>query len=165
MSLLHNDLPTGHIKSALAAADSIDTQVAITHKIAGSLSRGGVPDYRIAVIENGIDTEKSFAPGRINRAKARAALGLAVNSKVILFVGRMSEEKRPLEFVAIADGLRDLPGFAAIMVGSGIQSSAVDAEIQRRQLSNVITHFPHRERCDMPELYAAANLACVDVGD
>ena len=158
VGLLHNDLPTGHIKSALAAAADIDTHLVITRKIAGSLAQGGVPPERIEVIENGVDTDDAFAPDRVSQAKARAALGIAPRAKVILFVGRMSAEKRPLEFVAIADGLRDIPGIAALMVGDGLMAAAVDSEIARRGLGGVITRLPHRSRLEMPELYAAADL-------
>ena len=68
-----------------------------------------VPAIRTAVIGNGVSRER-FNPERVTEAdrdRARAALGIEPEDRVILYVGRLAQEKRVL---ALLDALRPLAG-------------------------------------------------------
>jgi hypothetical protein len=52
--IMHNALPTGHLKGALAAADHIDCHVAVTAPIVEALRTSDIPEDHIALIPNGV---------------------------------------------------------------------------------------------------------------
>jgi glycosyltransferase involved in cell wall biosynthesis len=158
ISLLHNDLPTGHIRSALAADPALDLHLVISDKIRQSLQKGGVSADKIALIENGVDNEAVFSPARIDRAHARTAFGIAAEARVVAFVGRLSEEKRPLAFVSVLKALAGTPGLRAIMVGDGILAEAVTAAISDAGLSDVIIRVGFLRREQVADVYGAADI-------
>ncbi len=158
ISLLHNDLPTGHIRSALAADPAIDLHLVISDKIRQSLQKGGVSPDKIALIENGVDNEIVFSPARIDRAKARRAFGIDTDAPVVAFVGRFSEEKRPLAFVGVLKALAGTPNLRAIMVGDGLLAEAVTAAISDAGLSDVVIRVGFLRREQVAEVYGAADI-------
>ena len=158
ISLLHNDLPTGHIRSALAADPAINLHLVISDKIRQSLQKGGVSPDKIALIENGVDNEIVFSPARIDRAKARRAFGIDTDAPVVAFVGRFSEEKRPLAFVAVLKALAGTPNLRAIMVGHGLLAEAVTAAISDAGLSDIVIRVGFLRREQVAEVYGAADI-------
>jgi glycosyltransferase involved in cell wall biosynthesis len=158
ISLLHNDLPTGHIRSTLAADPALDLHLVISDKIRQSLQKGGVSADKIALIENGVDNEAVFSPARIDRAHARTAFGIAAEARVVAFVGRFSEEKRPLAFVSVLKALAGTPGLRAIMVGDGILAEAVTAAISDAGLSEIVVRVGFLRREQVAEVYGAADI-------
>lgn len=67
--------------------------VAVSNRVSSELQQHHkVPEERIAVISNGIDTER-FRPDPGHRAEIRARFGLPEDSRVLLFVGHEFDRK------------------------------------------------------------------------
>ena len=57
----------------------------------------------------------------------------------MVFVGRLTERKRPEDFVMVVDGVcEQLPNVRALIVGDGPDRSSIEAEIQKRGLERNI---------------------------
>ena len=100
-------------RQAYAAARRV---VAPSQKIRAELASIGVPDDRIAVIYNGVDTDE-FHPPTDAAAKAaeRGALGLPPDLPLALFVGDIRTPRKNLDTVLKA--LVDVPGVRLAVVG------------------------------------------------
>ncbi|MCL2167262.1 MAG: glycosyltransferase, partial [Clostridiales bacterium] len=76
----------------------------------------------ITPIPTGIELDR-FAPGRYSRAeilRVREDLGIGSDEKVLLYLGRMAEEKNIQELlVGLHRYLRDTPGVRLLLVGDG----------------------------------------------
>lgn len=56
----------------------------------------------------------------VNRADARAELGVSIGARVILYVGRLTEIKRPWDLLALYDELAGIwPDLCLLLVGDG----------------------------------------------
>ncbi len=76
----------------------------------------GVPEHRIAVIQNA-RSESYFRPWTAQaKATARSDLGLAPDAPVVTFIGSFSAEKRPQ---LVVEAARALPGVDVLAVGDG----------------------------------------------
>ncbi|MFV0297738.1 MAG: glycosyltransferase family 4 protein, partial [Hyphomicrobiaceae bacterium] len=158
IDILHNDLPSGHIRNAVVASDSIDVHVAVSEKVSRSLAGLGVPPERIATIPNGVDTEGLFRPDRFERNAARRALGLPEKGCVLAWVGRLAEEKRPEKFLDIVAGLRARFPVTGIIVGDGPLAPQLATAIDRVKKSDAdIRRIAHVVREDMAQIYVAAD--------
>ena len=67
--------------------------VAISSEIAAELKDLGIRADRILRIPNGVDTNRFRPASRDERARARALLGIAPSTRVVLFVGILSQRK------------------------------------------------------------------------
>ena len=72
--------------------DSVDAVVAISLGVKAALQAGGVSDSHIRIIPSGIDTAR-FAVTADQRARQRAALGIAPHESVAVAVGALAERK------------------------------------------------------------------------
>lgn len=158
VDILHNDTPGGHIRAAVSASPAIDRHIAVSGRITESLRKYEIAPDRIATIRNGVDCDRLFNPQRYDRIRARRELALPDVGFVLAFVGRLSDEKRPLEFVSCIARLIQLRPVRAIMVGDGPLRTAVDAEIDSTGLKHVISVVPHLDRAEISLVYAAADI-------
>lgn len=159
VDILHNDLLSGHIRSAVLASESIDAHVAISERVARSLAAHGVPEDQIVTIPNGVDTDQAFRPDRFERDAARRSLGLPEGGHVLAWVGRLADEKRPLEFVDIISSLSEHLPVTGLIVGDGPLASQVESAISRsKQNGLTFRRVPHLAREEMAQVYAAADL-------
>lgn len=74
----------------------------------------GLPDRKIRVVHNGIDTSRFV--GLPCREEARAALGIDPNEQVILYAGRFSPEKGVRLLPAILQRLNQGPGSVRLLL-------------------------------------------------
>ena len=157
IDLLHNDVPYGHIAAAINASANIDLHLAISGKIRNSLVEGSVSEGKISVVENGVDTEGLFQPDVVDLADARKKLGVTDAKTVLTFVGRFSDEKRPLAFLDIVEALQDVPGLMAIMVGDGGLAPAVNARLGP-QFPVPVLRFEQLSHYELAEVYVATDM-------
>lgn len=128
-------------------------------KVAAQLAQEGVPEDKLGLIHNGIDMAPFEVSDRDRRERARAALGIANDSLVMVLVANL------IPYKGHADLLRALalaaPGFAAdwavLCVG---RDAGIGEEL--RGLTNDLGIGGHvrwlGERHDVPELLAAADI-------
>lgn len=81
--------------AAFAAYRRADRFIGVSPRFETAYAAAGLPDGRYRFIPNAVDTDR-FRPAAAGEAAAlRAALGLAPDRPVVLFVGFFSPEKRP----------------------------------------------------------------------
>ena len=151
----------------------IDRSILISEDLRAYLRRFyAVNESKLDVIRNGIDIEH-FATGRSSDGGFRCELGLKKEDKLIGFIGRFVEQKRPLLFLEIArqTALR-YGSFFFYMIGGGKMRSRMEAFIEKHHLSQRITVFGERTDIDhvlastdlllMPSLYEGAPLTILE---
>lgn len=157
VNILHNDSHLGHFRSALLRMDDIDLFVAINERIRDGLVRNGVAPHKIEVIFNGVDTEGVFNPTYQDREALRQRWNIPRDSFVLLFAGRLSEEKRPLLFLKIAEQLLDEPRARFMLVGDGVLRRQIEKLLDKSPLSSRLTWLPMVPPREMAGIYAAAD--------
>jgi glycosyltransferase involved in cell wall biosynthesis len=144
------------LKERAAAAG--DVFIVHTERSRRMLDMENVPPERIVQMDPGVDTE-AFAPG----PRDRAALGLAEDEFVILFVGWMLPRKG-IDFLVLA--LRELvkdPGlaehqFRLVIAGTGPGRDRVENLLVRTGLRNHVTFLGSVRYDRMPEVFRAADV-------
>jgi glycosyltransferase involved in cell wall biosynthesis len=94
------------------------------------LRRLGIADRRIALVPYGVDTERFDGSNAELRAEVRRELGIPGDARVVLFVGRFVERKKP-HVVAEALGLLRgrVPNLHGVLVGDGEYMDEVRARV------------------------------------
>jgi glycosyltransferase involved in cell wall biosynthesis len=118
----------------------------------------GVPDRRIFQAPHAVDNQMFAAaaaphrqPGA--RAAARRRWGIDQDAFVVLFVGRLTTSKRPLNVVRAMARLA--PGATLMVVGSGPLETAVRNEAARLNVSITMAGF--RNQSELGEAYGLAD--------
>jgi glycosyltransferase involved in cell wall biosynthesis len=117
-------------------AHRVDSFVVISQEIDKELSALGVPQEKRAFIPNGVDTEL-FAPlPDSQKQRLRMELGLASNAKIIVYVGRLTAEKRVDHLLCIWPEIRaSFPEAQLLIVGTGPE------EVHLRKMSSPGVQF------------------------
>ena len=88
-----------------------------------------------------------------DRTELRQHYGLHPEAFVVLFLGKMIDIKRPLDLVRAIDQLRNRqPKVQALMLGSGPLESAVQAEVEKRNLKDRVILPGFINQSEMPRL-------------
>lgn len=157
--ILHNDAPRAHLASALRARRHIDRLIAVNERIGRALTRGGAGPGTVAVIPNGVDYEGIFNPQGVDIGAARERFGIGDGIFVIGFVGRMSEEKRPLSFLAVAAPiLAAHPNVRLLVLGDGPMTKTFHHAASAAGIADRLHHLPGLDRAAMPQFYAACDI-------
>jgi glycosyltransferase involved in cell wall biosynthesis len=157
---LFNDSPMGHMENNRRFSDFIDLTIVPAEKIRLSmLSRFGGEPARVHSVYHGADLER-FDPRGINEAEARRKFDLPEGKRIILYVGRLSEEKNPSLFVDLANAFRDERSWHFVMRGNGPLREMIEGRARGLRLRN-LTILGVMEAGDMPFLYGAADLLVI----
>lgn len=106
----------------------------------------GIDPTRVRYIPNAIEPELFPVPGKDELAAARAELGVATDTPVVLGVFRLSAEKDPHTFVrACAEIARAVPDVRAFIVGLGPLAAELDALIAELGLERHVTTLGRRK--------------------
>lgn len=110
----------------------VDSFVVISHEIDQELSALGVPSEKRAFIPNGVDTE-TFAPLPHSQKKdLRAELLLPPNSVLVVYLGRLTVEKRVDHLLRIWPDIRAaFPQAQLLIIGTGPE----EAQLQTQSVS------------------------------
>ncbi|MGZ9165182.1 MAG: glycosyltransferase family 4 protein [Anaerolineales bacterium] len=103
-----------------ALCQGVDSFVVISHEIDQELTALGVPSQKRAFIPNGVDTE-TFAPLTDSHKKnLRAELLLSADGPLVLYLGRLTSEKRVDHLISIWPTMRSaFPQAQLLIVGAG----------------------------------------------
>jgi glycosyltransferase involved in cell wall biosynthesis len=103
--------------------------IAMSDWVAASWERDGFPTDRIRLIPNGVDTERFF-PRTIGEKQAlRRKLGLPVDCRMVVWVGRLSRVKGLDRVAAMASVLP--PPLHLVVVGDGPDRSWLEARLKQ----------------------------------
>jgi glycosyltransferase involved in cell wall biosynthesis len=145
------------------------TQLAIDRKLAGWTDRvvgnsravadfyreqAGIAPGKLAVIPSGIGDEE---PPTVDPLATRAALGVPPGSPLVLFAGRLAEQKAVADLIRAADLLQHLrPDLTWLIAGDGPLRDQLEEMAVAFELGHRVRFLGHRE--DVPALLAAADL-------
>lgn len=136
-----------------AGIRSVDLLVCVSHGVAGTFRRAGVPDELIRVVPNGIANR---APRR-SAAAVRDALGIPAGAPLAVSVGRLTEQKGHANLLRAVPGvLRHVPRARFVWVGDGPLEGLLRDAIEAAQLINVVTLIPAYD--DVAALLNAADV-------
>lgn len=108
----------------------VDSFVVISEEIDQELSALGVPPEKRAFIPNGVDTDLLSPLPDSQKPQLRAELGLRSNAKLVIYLGRLTAEKRVDHLLRIWPQIRTaFPDAQLLIVGTGPE------EAQLRQMS------------------------------
>jgi glycosyltransferase involved in cell wall biosynthesis len=114
----------GHLESNRAFAGQIDFNIVANREVRDALSSRGESLERIEIIRHGIELDR-YRLADFPRRDELPGLKLASGDRLILYAGRLSEEKGVSRFVEICGALRDEPRTVFAMIGDGPERERV----------------------------------------
>lgn len=140
----------------LEQADQITTVTSKMKKI--MRNRLFVPDEKLSVVPNGVDTDK-FYP--MDKEKARKRLGLPLNRKIIVNVGNLLPVKGQKYLVDSTYKLinkNKMDDLLTIIVGSGKNKKDLESKIQKLGLEHNVKLVGQRPHSEIPLWMNASDL-------
>ena len=135
--ILHNVHDDWDFFSAtLEVADRIDRRVVISNAGRQRLMEMNIAADKIRLIRNGVDLQK-FDPARFSKGRAQRRLGIAPETKILLFAGALVERKRPLLLPLVATELAKLrprQDYHFVVAGDGPEEERLRALVERKDL-------------------------------
>lgn len=154
--MLHERGRRGQILAMLGRVTSI---IAVSEELRQKMISNGVAASRISTIQNGVDGELFFIR---DKNRARAAIGLPKSAKVVVFVGRLSEEKGLLTLIEAAALLREVRSdFLLCVVGSGPLLEGLQARVKQLALSAVVRFAGHQDHTAVATWIGACDVFCL----
>ncbi len=129
----------------------------ISEGFRSNLREKGVPDEKISVIPNFIDTNFITPEPRRNAFSKRLNLD---GKFVILFAGNMGFSQGLETVLDAAKLLKDFPGIEFLMVGNGASRETAQAYATNLGLGNV-RFLPYQPQEDLPAMYGAADVCVI----
>ena len=135
-------------------AGSCDRLVGNSHAVVDFYRKLGVPEDRLAMIYSGSEDEERLA---VNPGGIRAELGFEDNAPLVLFVGRLAEQKRVDDLLKAIDLLQHVqPDLRTVIVGEGPLRDQLEETAHAFDLDSRVQFLGHRD--DVPRLMAAADV-------
>jgi colanic acid biosynthesis glycosyl transferase WcaI len=117
----------------------------------------GVPETKLAVIPNFVDTD-FMQPG--DKANPFTDEHDLAGRFVVLYAGNIGLTQGFETIIAAARTLTDLPDLRFVIVGDGTRRAWLEAELARAPLPNV-SLLPYQARSQVPYIYAGSDLCLV----
>jgi glycosyltransferase involved in cell wall biosynthesis len=131
-----------------------DRVVGNSHAVVGFYRKLGVPDDRLAMIYSGVGDEE---PPVVDRRAIRAALGFEAEAPLVLFAGRLAEQKRVDDLLKALDLLQHVqPEVCTLIAGDGPLRGRLEETSRAYHLDGRVRFLGHRD--DVPRLMAATDL-------
>jgi teichuronic acid biosynthesis glycosyltransferase TuaC len=140
-------LPRRLIRGAIRDAAAL---VTVSAALKQALVALGAPPDKVTVLRNGVDTVLFRPPA--DRAAARRVLGL--DGPTLISVGLLIERKGHHHTIA---AMRQIPGFALLIVGEGPEQARLAGLIERYGLADRVRLLGPRPHAELPSLYGAAD--------
>ena len=160
--ILHNVHDDWDFFSAtLEVAEHIDRRVVISDAGRQRLLDMNVAEEKIRLIRNGVDLGR-FDPAGFTRRSAQRRLGIAPETKILLFAGALVERKRPLLLPHVAAELarlRPRQDYHFVVAGDGPEEQRLRALLERKGLAKNFSVLGHVS--DVTQLLADASLLLI----
>ncbi|MCW7077047.1 MAG: glycosyltransferase family 4 protein [Candidatus Syntrophoarchaeum sp.] len=119
-----------------------------------------IPDYKVEVVPNGIDSGWFTVDIEKNEAKKR--YGIGTDDPTCLFVGRMNHQKGPdLLVEALPDLISKFPDAKFLWVGEGYLKAGVEQRACDLGVHDACRFLGFVPEAELPGAYAAADAVCV----
>ncbi|MBI5236458.1 MAG: glycosyltransferase family 4 protein [Deltaproteobacteria bacterium] len=131
----------------------------------------GLPDEKICVIYNGIDSQAKAADNASKRAEIRASLGVAADSVVLLFVGSGFERKGLKFLIRALALLKDKADARLVVIGKGRPNEHIreakqlgvrDRVIFKGPLKNARDYYCAGDIFVLPSIYEPFSNSCLE---
>ena len=160
--ILHNVHDDWDFFSAtLEVAEHIDRRVVISDAGRQRLLDMNVAEEKIRLIRNGVDLGR-FDPAGFSRGSAQRRLGVAPETKILLFAGALVERKRPLLLPHVAAELarlRPRQDYHFVVAGDGPEEQRLRTLLERKGLAKNFSVLGHVS--DVAQLLADASLLLI----
>jgi len=120
-----------------------------------NIKRKGVPESKLLLIPNWVDT--AFIRPTDRNGKFRAQFNLTEDQFLVLHTGNMGAKQKLTVALDAAAKLQDHKRVLFLLVGDGIEKSALEEYARRRRLRNV-RFLPLQPREQLPEMLSAADV-------
>ena len=131
-----------------------DRLVGNSHAVVEFYEQLGVPEEKLAMIYSGVEEVQS---PQVDRLAIRAAIGIEAQAPLIIFVGRLAEQKRVGDLLKALDLLQYVqPEARTIIVGDGPLRNSLEEKSRDYLLDDRVRFLGHRE--DVQKLMAASDL-------
>ena len=167
-ALSRGDLAPDHHRFRLAARLEADAAraagavIALSGGIRDALVGRGVPQEKVFVAPNCVETPGVTAETEAARAAARAELGLVPAALVVGYVGSMVDYEGLDGLVAaMRSAVADGGDIAAFIVGDGAARPAIEAAVRAAGLGNRLVLRPPTDRAGAARLAAAADVVAL----
>ena len=147
---------------------NIDMFIIISNEIDQELANEDVPAQKRVFIPNGVDV-KRFAPPRPGiKQKLRASLGLPLDSKIVVFAGRFSPEKRVANLIKVwPDVRKNIPVALLLLLGNGpeeylLRQMAGDGVLFGGGQSNVLPYLQVSDLFVLPSIAEGVSVALLE---
>ena len=118
----------------------------------------GLSEHRVVTIPNAVEAARVFPAS--SREEARRTLGVLADAPVVLFLGALSEEKAPLDFIEVADRLvLHRPDVLLLMAGNGPKRAEVETAVRDRGLGGTVRILG--SRADVATLLSACDVVAI----
>ena len=146
----------GQILSMLRRAPSI---TAVSEALREGMVSEGIPAARISTIPNGVNGSLFFIRDKL---KARAELSLPTERKIVVYVGRLSEEKGLSTLVEAAGKLRRRrDDFLLCLVGDGPLMSELQARVEELGLTGNVRFAGQQDHNAVANWLGACDVFCL----
>jgi glycosyltransferase involved in cell wall biosynthesis len=124
----------GHPRFGVGFQDALDLNVVSTAHLAQWMTARGADAERIRLMYTGVRAPDAGARGNVRQA-VRESLGIARDIPLVVWAGRICEQKRPDVLADILRALRDAGvAYAAVLIGTGDLRPALEARLSRYDL-------------------------------
>jgi glycosyltransferase involved in cell wall biosynthesis len=142
----------GHPRFGVGYQDALDLNVVTTGHLAKWMRDRGADGERIRVLYTGIRGPETSQSDQIRRL-LRDELNISIDMPVIVFAGRICEQKRPVMLAQILKAARDRGlVFRALIIGDGDQRDQLDALLRQFNLADnvqMLGSVPHQRWLDV----------------
>jgi teichuronic acid biosynthesis glycosyltransferase TuaC len=133
--------------------------IAVSADLKNKMIALGIPEARIQVISNGVDTER-FQPRDLQ--SSRKKLGLPEEGIIIVSAGSLIESKgHHLLIAAVAELAPSFPKLRLYILGEGVYRSRLEEAVLEKQMQDRIFLFGARPNEELSLWFSAADLSCL----
>lgn len=130
--------------------------IAVSQITRDFLCRYSIPNSKIHVIYNGVDTEK-FRPG-VKMGFLRTKLNLSEFDKIVLFVGRLVKRKNPhIILMACRELVKESPDIHCVFVGRGSLETKLRGLAKTYKIAKNTHFLGFVSDENLPEIYRDSN--------
>jgi glycosyltransferase involved in cell wall biosynthesis len=126
----------GHPRFGVGYQEMLDLNIVTTSNLRDWMVGRGASPQRIAVCHSGIDVSALDA-GDLAKKHAREVLGLSADVPVIVFAGRICEQKRPLLLAEVLQGLSSRGvSYKALLIGDGEMRPSLEKRLREANMTS-----------------------------
>jgi teichuronic acid biosynthesis glycosyltransferase TuaC len=133
--------------------------IAVSTDLKNKMIALGIPETKVQVISNGVDTER-FQPH--DAKSARKQLGLPEEGHLLVSVGSLIESKgHHLLIAAVAELARSFPKLRLYILGGGVYRSKLEEAVREKKMQGRVFLFGTRPNEELSLWFSAADLSCL----